>query len=284
MKKIFLLLFTAAALAGGAAEVALWSLGVRIFDTGYLRTDPEFRAENFARFQRWAELLGADDPALPVRELPAGLKFVAELTAAEPYCADRQLQQLKQLREQGFDAIVAVYTGDRALELLGAIDRARQAGFTCVVLAWSPLPETEPATIFPDPETLKRELAMLAASCDAFAVGWRKTSLHFMRLEPGHTAFLVQAVRSGNPEITILGELYGAPCETVRRVNKWRPLLNRPESAAALVAVGYGERPDPLRRAILQELKISDRVLHVVAEGEPKADEISLRSTPINGK
>lgn len=281
MRTILILFALSLALFAHAEDgVTLWGMAYQSFDVPHLRTDPDFKNENLPRFQRWSEILKAEYPARPVQPLAANLHLAAELTAAEWGGETRQLRQLRALVEQGYNGVVAVYAGD-ALGLIGAIDRARSAGMTHVMLAWSPLPERTKASIFPAPDKLAADLKLIAPNCDSFAVGWRKTSLHFMRREVGYTDYLIQAVRGGNPEIAVVGELYAAACETVRRVTVLAPAINRPASAAALLAVGYAAYPAATRVQLLDYAKITDRVLHV---GFGQTDDITLFTAPIAGQ
>ncbi len=270
------ILFLVLLLALSVSASELWDIGLRSFDVEHLRRDAAFTQENLPRWKRWEVILKADYPKQAVKPLPGGMRLAAELVGAEYGAAANQQAQLVALAKDGFTGVVAVYTGGDPLELLAAIDRVRRAGMKHILLAWSPLPETAKATIFPDPDQLAAALTLLAPHCNGFIVGWRRTSLHFMRREAGYTAYLIEAVRRGNPEIAIVGELYGAPCETARRVHLVEPQRNIPECASAATAMGYGIFPASVRDTLKNHLKITIPLLHF-------RDDIVLQPAPITG-
>ena len=62
--------------------------------------------------------------------------------------------------------------------------------------------------VFIDPKLYTQGLTRLAAECDGYFIGWRRTGLHLLQKQEKFVAYSMQCVRQANPNILIFGEGY----------------------------------------------------------------------------
>ena len=123
-------------------------------------------------------------------------------------------------------------------------------------------------TAFKNPDELAENLRRFARISEGFILGWRKTSLHLFEQDPQFTNFILKNVRSGNPQIYILGEAYYG--QTASSNHSTRNLqYNIPDNAsgAAVIGLGYnGVAVEPVMNSLLKKIKDYPKVAMIIGD------------------
>lgn len=171
-------------------------------------------------------------------KLPPGLRMIAEIHY--PIDAAVLDKNLEYYADQGYNAVLITfgYGGDETLGgLMDLASYVKSKGMR----AWFAYagPESLTHSVFMEPSEYARWLSRLAAVCDGFLLGWRRTSVHLFEQDAQYIAATLKAVRAGNPAIPVLGEAYFG--QTASSNEQTRHLTyNVPANASGVMIAGLG--------------------------------------------
>lgn len=200
--------------------------------------------ENTPEWKEWQAIYAAEYQPIvhvPIADITQ-IKMIAEMKVVEDGTGYTNLiSELKHFRTLGYNTVLAIWEGERLSDLQQQISLAKSLGYK-VFFSYGKR-EKLTADVYITPSIYKHGLASLAAMCDGYIIGWRRTSLHLLKKDDKFVSYSMQCVREGNPTIPILGECYfgyqgnnhpdGSYNETEFRVNI-------PANASGAIVVNLG--------------------------------------------
>lgn len=145
-------------------------------------------------------------------------------------------KNLSWYRTKGFNSVLITwgYPGEDMADLVKAASVAKQKNLSVYIALSGP----ENQSVYRDPELLRSELQILGRTADGFLVGWRRTSQHLWEKDEPYLTYMVQCIRSVNPTIAIIGEVYFG--ETARSSRDWS--IEAPEYVSGVILSGLSTR------------------------------------------
>lgn len=243
-------------------------------DARNLDFDPTVRAAYAAKWRGWSTVYDryaawrGDRTLLPAPPIRAAAEY--RISAPPDFRA---------LRAAGYNAVVLLVDEDDA-ERIDVIHAAHGAGLT-VLLAYCPARESLETTVYPDPQRLGSTLRRLGATADALLIGWRRTSVHLLRQDRAYTAYLIASARADHPALPVIGEVYSGETNASTANPAWRPAIQIPREAGAVIVVNY-DRPgvDPAAAVALLTGRVTGLRKLFVARSRASGD--ALRNAGIS--
>ncbi len=163
----------------------------------------------------WAEIYKAyaanrPEPAAKI-ELASGLRMISYMRLPKTEGERKTLEKnLSYYKEQGYNAVLFLAEDlDHLAETVALIRSIREDYALGVWAAYGPDGEgwNAPAT-FLNPEKYSSWLAALAPELDGWLLGYKRTSCHLFMQDAPYIHTVVTALRRGNPDLPVVGELY----------------------------------------------------------------------------
>ena len=163
----------------------------------------------------WAEIYKAyaanrPEPAAKI-ELASGLRMISYMRLPKTEGERKTLEKnLSYYKEQGYNAVLFLAEDlDHLAETVALIRAVRADHGLGVWAAYGPDGEgwNAPAT-FLNPEKYSSWLAALAPELDGWLLGYKRTSCHLFMQDAPYIHTVVTALRKGNPDLPVVGELY----------------------------------------------------------------------------
>jgi hypothetical protein len=210
-------------------------LAATIKDQRMLQYDRTLSIYNEA-LTAWLEIYSKPlPPPIEYVPLPRGIRMIAELRSIDHAAAN-----LAFYRKQGYNACLITIDGtesiSKVLQLVNLVRGADMAAW----IAWAG-PEKLEWSIYQDPAKISRLLKAAAPLCQGYMVAWRRTSAHLVAQDAPYIEYLVQQVRSANPEILVVGEsYYGQTWENLPHINQrgWVARDNAPRNQSGVLIAG----------------------------------------------
>lgn len=159
--------------------------------------------------KKWLEIYKKYKPAeiKPV-DVPSGIRMIAQAEVPSNEAERRILQKnLEFYKSNGYNAVLFrlddLNTMDRAIETVRMI---RSMGLA--VWGFYSNGYYIHGVSFPDPDQLRTALRKIAPELSGWLLGRGRTSVHLFTQDPAYMQFVCCALRSGNPKILLVGELY----------------------------------------------------------------------------
>lgn len=228
--------------------------------------DESIRYDNNA-IHKWLDLIKSQKTyELECVRMQKGLRMIAEIHhPIDATILDRNLE-FYAFANYNAALITFGYDGENLSQLLDTASLIRSKGMA-VWFAYAG-PERLQHSVFRDPDRLAAELRTLAAACDGFLIGWRRTSLHLYEPDAGYLSHVLRAVRSGNPGIIILGEAYYGQTASSNEIQRNLQYNIPTNSSGVLIAgLGYhGVAVEPCMRQLLGKVAALDRVALILGD------------------
>jgi hypothetical protein len=227
---------------------------------------------NSAVWKAWKAVYAKDYPRMKYVRVPdiTQIKMIAEMQVAKTQSQrDNLFAELSYFKKLGYNAVLAVWEGDKVSDFTEQITIVRGMGFK--VFFTFGTKESLSTAIFIDPAAYSQGLATLAANCDGYLIGWRRTSLHLFNPDQKWIDFSVNCVRQGNPDIPVFGEVYRGFAGNNNpdgSYNENEFLVNIPTNASGAFVVNFGfqgVRPDGVLKLVRA---VSDVPLIALIVGE----------------
>ena len=227
---------------------------------------------NSAIWKAWKQVYSQDYPRIKYVRVPdiTQIKMIAEMQVATTQAQrDNLFAELAYFKTLGYNAVLAVWEGDRVADFVEQITIVRGMGFK--VFFTFGTKESLSTAIFIDPVAYKAGLMRLAANCDGYLIGWRRTSRHLFNPDQKWIDFSINCVRQGNPEIPIFGEVYRGYAGNNNpdgSYNENEFLVNIPTNSSGAFVVNFGfqgVRPDGVLKLVRA---VSDVPLIALIVGE----------------
>ena len=164
----------------------------------------------------WAEIYkayAADAPAPGKKiELAKGLRMISYMCLPQSDAARRTLEaNLAYYKSEGYNAVLFLVEDLDHLDETLALIRAVKSGYGLAVWAAyggdTSLGECDPVT-FLNPAKYQEWLTAIAPEIDGWLLAYKRTSCHLFMQDAPYIHTVVTALRKGNPELPIVGELY----------------------------------------------------------------------------
>lgn len=199
-------------------------------------------------------------------KLPPGLRMIAEIHY--PIDAAVLDKNLEYYADQGYNAVLISFGYGNGETLGGLMDLASYVK-SKGMQAWFAYagPESLTHSVFMEPSEYARWLSRLAAVCDGFLLGWRRTSLHLFLQDRPWVAYTLKNVRLGNPRIPVLGEVYFGQTAASNENTVWLT-HNIPANAsgAMIFGFGFGNVSADIALSRLRKIKEMDRVSVIIGD------------------
>lgn len=227
---------------------------------------------NSAIWKAWKQVYAQDYPRMKHVRVPdiTQIKMMAEMQVAKSQAEkDNLFAELAYFKKLGYNAVLAVWEGDNVASFAEQITIVRGMGFK--VFFTFGTRESLSTAIFIDPVAYKAGLMKLAANCDGYLIGWRRTSLHLFTPDQKWVDFSVNCVRQGNPDIPVFGEVYRGFAGNNNpdgSYNENEFLVNIPTNSSGAFVVNFGfqgVRPDGVLKLVRA---VSDVPLIALIVGE----------------
>lgn len=201
-------------------------------------------------WRKWLEIYRNNQPyTLEYKPLPKNLRVICEVKCpADPAAVQTLTDNLKFYRRQGYNAVLMTFdtteSPERLMQTAGLI---KAHGFR-IIGAYSG-PERLEWSVFRDPDKIAEYVRRLAAHCDAWMIGWRRTSVHLFIPDAPFTNHILRAARLGNRHIAVIGEAYlgqtAHSSESTHAVT-----YNVPANVSAVLLFGIGCKGVAVERAM----------------------------------
>ena len=164
----------------------------------------------------WAEIYkayAADAPAPGKKiELAKGLRMISYMCLPQSDAERRTLNaNLAYYKAEGYNAVLFLVEDLDHLDETLALIRAVKSGYGLAVWAAyggnTSLGECDPVT-FLNPAKYQAWLTAVAPEIDGWLLAYKRTSCHLFMQDAPYIHTVVTALRKGNPELPIVGELY----------------------------------------------------------------------------
>lgn len=164
----------------------------------------------------WAEIYkayAADTPAPGKKiELAKGLRMISYMCLPQSDAARRTLNaNLAYYKSEGYNAVLFLVEDLDHLDETLALIRAVKSGYGLAVWAAyggdTSLGECDPVT-FLNPAKYQAWLTAIAPEIDGWLLAYKRTSCHLFMQDAPYIHTVVTALRKGNPELPVVGELY----------------------------------------------------------------------------
>lgn len=164
----------------------------------------------------WAEIYKAYAADAPVPgkkiELAKGLRMISYMCLPQSDAARRTLEaNLAYYKSEGYNAVLFLVEDLDHLDETLALIRAVKSGYGLAVWAAyggdTSLSECDPVT-FLNPAKYQEWLTAIAPEIDGWLLAYKRTSCHLFMQDAPYIHTVVTALRKGNPELPIVGELY----------------------------------------------------------------------------
>ncbi|MEI7825123.1 MAG: hypothetical protein WCI01_07475, partial [Chlorobiaceae bacterium] len=227
---------------------------------------------NSAIWKAWKQVYAQEYPRIKYVRVPdvTQIKMLAEMQVADNQKEkDNLYEELGYFKKLGYNAVLAVWEGDKVPDFCEQITIVRGMGFK--VFFTFGTRESLSTAIFIDPVAYKNGLMRLAENCDGYLIGWRRTSLHLFNPDQKWVDFSINCVRQGNPEIPVFGEVYRGFAGNNNpdgSYNENEFLVNIPTNASGAFVVNFGfqgVRPDGVLKLVRA---VSDVPLIALIVGE----------------
>lgn len=210
-----------------------------------LTLDPESAA-----WQKWLVIYRENKPyMLDYKPLPENLRVICEVKCPADSVATQTLaDNLAFYKNQGYNAVLMTFdTTESLARLMQTAELIRAHGMK-IIGAYAG-PERLEWSVFQDPDKIADYVQRLAAHCDAWMIGWRRTSVHLFIQDAPFTNHILRAARSGNREIAVIGEAYLGQTAHSNESTK-AVTYNVPANASAVLLFGIGYKGLAIERAM----------------------------------
>lgn len=218
---------------------ALMALQKKLFrDQRNILYDRTLSIDNIS-LSKWISIYQKNEAYTPkFVELEKGLRLIAEIH----YPADAAIldKNLEFYASKGYNGVLLTfgYSDKETIGDLVTLAEYVKSKELKVFFAFAG-PESLSHTVFINPEKYAFWLSSLARVCDGFIIGWRRTSAHLFEQDEQWITYTLKSVRSGNPDIPVIGEAYYG--QTYSSNESSRCLhYNIPENSSAVMIAGLG--------------------------------------------
>ena len=209
--------------------------------------DPTLDPES-AVWRKWLAIYRENKPyTLEYKPLPANLRVICEVKCPADAAAIQTLaDNLAFYKNQGYNAVLMTFdTTESLARLMQTAELIRAHGLKIIGAYAGP----ENLSVFQDPDKIADYVQRLATHCDAWMIGWRRTSVHLFIQDAPFTNHILRAARSGNREIAVIGEAYLGQTAHSNESTK-AVTYNVPANSSAVLLFGIGYKGLAIERAM----------------------------------
>ena len=162
-----------------------------------------------ANFKKWLAIYKKYKPAeIKAAEVPAGIRMIAQ---AEVPTNDTERQILQKnlafYKSKGYNSVL--FRLDDLNKIAQAVETVRMIrSMGLAVWGYYSNGHYIHGISFPDPDLLRNALLRIAPELSGWILGRGRTSVHLFTQDPAYMQYVCRALRAGNPEILLVGELY----------------------------------------------------------------------------
>lgn len=236
-----------------------------VVDKRNIEMDNTFNSAYYQKWEAWKKVYVDYQTKTLVK---SDAVFENEKISAE-YRVGDQIDFLK-LKSEGFTGVVFLFdTEDQIDDVVSYLMKIKFQGFK-ILLSYCPRREDIGVTVFPDVDRLRLTLVRCGGLVDGYILGWRRTSVHLFQKDLAYMNFFTTSVRTNNPNLPIIGEIYAGDTNSGLGYNYNSPMVQITDYCSVVIVVNYIDNNinENKLRFFLQDLFASYKLMIVSQKKE----------------